>query len=182
MLKLAGSCRCGAVRFSMQSHAPHPYQLCYCTICRKTAGGGGFAINLSAAADSLDVKGRAALRVYRADLATKRAASTPAPANEISAENAVRALAVRSDLAGSHPSIRIRHRHVTPDASVSHAHHAAFKASWVEPDIGPNDQTFDDYPDMSIEEWHRAKASLAGLTNSRPLKAFAVLPFQPFTR
>ena len=32
-----------------------------------------------------------------------------------------------------------------------------FKASWVEPDIGPNDQTFDDYPDTSIEEWHRAK-------------------------
>src|SRR3954447_16501414 len=68
MLKLAGSCRCGGVRFSMQSHAPHPYQLCYCTICRKTAGGGGFAVNLSAVAESLEVKGRSAIRIYQADL------------------------------------------------------------------------------------------------------------------
>ena len=38
---LEGSCRCGAVHFSVQSHTPYPYQLCYCAICRKTAGGGG---------------------------------------------------------------------------------------------------------------------------------------------
>jgi len=35
-MRLEGSCRCGAVKFSVDSHAPQP--CCYCTICRKTAG------------------------------------------------------------------------------------------------------------------------------------------------
>jgi hypothetical protein len=34
-LLLKGSCRCGAVTFEIQSHTPAPYQLCYCSICRK---------------------------------------------------------------------------------------------------------------------------------------------------
>jgi hypothetical protein len=45
-ITLEGSCRGGAVRFSVASHTPCPYQLCYCSICRKTVGGGGFAINI----------------------------------------------------------------------------------------------------------------------------------------
>jgi hypothetical protein len=45
-IMLEGSCRCGAVRFSVASHTPYPYQLCYCSICGKTAGGAGFAINI----------------------------------------------------------------------------------------------------------------------------------------
>ena len=32
-----------------------------------------------------------------------------------------------------------------------------FKASWVVPDIGPDDQTFDLYPVESIEDWHRKR-------------------------
>ena len=45
-MRLEGSCRCGAVRFSVDSHTPYPYQRCYCSICRKSAGGGGYAINI----------------------------------------------------------------------------------------------------------------------------------------
>ncbi|HEY0291508.1 MAG TPA: GFA family protein, partial [Hansschlegelia sp.] len=30
------------------------------------------------------------------------------------------------------------------------------KASWVEPAVGPDDLTFDEYPAQSIEEWHRS--------------------------
>jgi hypothetical protein len=29
------------------------------------------------------------------------------------------------------------------------------KASWVEPQIGPNDDCFDGYPKLSIEDWHK---------------------------
>ena len=32
-----------------------------------------------------------------------------------------------------------------------------FKAGWVEPAIGPNDQSFDEYPEESIEDWHRKR-------------------------
>jgi hypothetical protein len=29
------------------------------------------------------------------------------------------------------------------------------EASWVEPQIGPNDDCFDGYPKLSIEDWHK---------------------------
>ena len=66
--KLEGSCRCGAVHFSVMSHTPYPYQLCYCSICRKTAGGGGFAINLTGDAKTLKVRGKKAIRIFRAKI------------------------------------------------------------------------------------------------------------------
>ena len=67
---LEGSCRCGAVRFRCRSHTPQPYQRCYCTICRKTAGGGGYAINLGADARTLEIEGPGkAIGVYRAEIA-----------------------------------------------------------------------------------------------------------------
>ena len=61
---LKGSCHCRAVTFSLRSETPHPYLWCYCSICRKTAGGGGYAINIMGKAESLKVKGRS--KVYRA--------------------------------------------------------------------------------------------------------------------
>lgn len=65
-MKLEGSCHCGKVRFSCESRAPYPYNYCYCSICRKTAGGGGYAINLHADRDSLELEGEEHIRVYHA--------------------------------------------------------------------------------------------------------------------
>ena len=31
------------------------------------------------------------------------------------------------------------------------------KASWVQPEIGQYDQRFGEFPDESLEEWHRAR-------------------------
>jgi hypothetical protein len=39
---------------------------CYCSICRKTAGGGGYAINLGALTDTLEVEGEENLSFYQA--------------------------------------------------------------------------------------------------------------------
>jgi hypothetical protein len=39
---------------------------CYCSMCRKTAGSGGFAINLGAVHATLKVQGQEHLSVYRA--------------------------------------------------------------------------------------------------------------------
>jgi hypothetical protein len=47
-MRLEGSCHCRAVQFSVESHGPVPFMHCHCSICRKTAGGGGSAINLGA--------------------------------------------------------------------------------------------------------------------------------------
>ena len=67
-MSLEGSCRCGAISFSVDSHTPYPYQRCYCSICRKSAGGGGYAINIMGLADTLKVKGRRAVRVWNAPI------------------------------------------------------------------------------------------------------------------
>src|SRR6516162_2727242 len=67
-LRLEGSCRCGAVSFSVDSHTPYPYQRCYCSICRKSAGGGGYAINIMGVADTLKVKGKRVLGVWNAPI------------------------------------------------------------------------------------------------------------------
>ena len=32
-----------------------------------------------------------------------------------------------------------------------------FKPSWVVPDIGPKDLVFQEYPEQSIEDWHRSR-------------------------
>jgi hypothetical protein len=61
---LEGSCHCGSIRFRVESGTPYPYQECYCSICRKTAGGGGYVINLGADADTLEVEGEEQLSVY----------------------------------------------------------------------------------------------------------------------
>ena len=67
-MDLHGSCHCGAVSFSLRSLHAVPYQRCYCSICRKTQGGGGYAINLGGESKTLKVEGRENIRVYRAKI------------------------------------------------------------------------------------------------------------------
>ena len=73
---LRGSCHCGAVAFTLKSTTPYPYMRCYCSICRKTGGGGGYAINIMGEAATLKVKGKAALSVYRARLGSGKRKTT----------------------------------------------------------------------------------------------------------
>jgi hypothetical protein len=68
-MQLEGSCHCGKVRFRVQSHTPYPYMRCYCSICRKTQGGGGYAINIMGEASTLRVRGAKHVAVYRARIA-----------------------------------------------------------------------------------------------------------------
>ncbi|HAG40740.1 MAG TPA: alanine acetyltransferase, partial [Pseudoalteromonas sp.] len=70
-MKLKGACHCGKVTFSVSSKHPYPYNLCYCSICRKTAGSGGFVINLSAQYSTLEVTGREHITVYHAKVGDK---------------------------------------------------------------------------------------------------------------
>ena len=78
---LDGSCHCGAVRFACESHTPQPYQRCYCAVCRKTAGGGGYAVNIMATNSSMRIEDPdGARRVYRATLADGDGAPFTSPA------------------------------------------------------------------------------------------------------
>jgi hypothetical protein len=131
-ITLEGSCRCGAVRFSVASHTPYPYQLCYCSICRKTAGGGGFAINIMGDARTLAVIGRRPLRIYHAEIGDDGNCETSSGERHFCSKCAS-ALWLFSP---EWPEL------VHPFA-------------WVEPAIGPHDLVFEEYPEQSIEQWHR---------------------------
>ena len=73
-MKFEGSCHCGAVRFTLASQTPYPFMRCYCSICRKTAGGGGYAINIMGDAKSLRVRGKKFVTVFRARMRDKGSA------------------------------------------------------------------------------------------------------------
>lgn len=154
---LKGSCHCGAVRFEVESHTPAPYQLCYCSICRKQQGGGGYAINLAAIHATLNVEGRENLGVYRARIHDDEHATGETSSGE---RNFCRqcgsalwlydpkwpelihpfASAIDSDL-----PVPLEHTHLM----------LKYRSGWVEPDIAPQDRAFDIYPAESIADWHK---------------------------
>ena len=70
-MRLEGSCCCGAVKFTVESNTPYPYMRCYCSICRKTAGGGGYAINIMGIAATMRLRGKKFVKVFRARLRDK---------------------------------------------------------------------------------------------------------------
>jgi hypothetical protein len=149
---LEGSCHCGAVSFTVESATPQPYMRCYCSICRKTAGGGGYAINLGARAETLEVSGEENLSVYQAVL---REGEAPSPGRRHFCKRCGSALwvfdprwpelvhpfASAIDSALPVPPERV---HIILDS----------KASWVEVPEGPKDRHFAEYPDESIAQWH----------------------------
>jgi hypothetical protein len=158
-MRLEGSCHCGAVRFTLRSPHPYPFNLCYCSICRKTAGGGGYAINLGGDYASLEVAGREHVRVYHARMREPGAAAG-SPEEESPAERNFCGICASClwlwdprwpDLVHPFASAIDSPLPVAPERT-----HLMLgsKASWVEPAIGPRDQTFAEYPDESISAWH----------------------------
>lgn len=156
---LKGSCRCGGVRFQVKSHTPVPYQLCYCSICRKTQGGGGYAINLGAMSDTLKIEGEEHLGRYRATIHDDER-----PAPEVSTGERRFCRACGSALWLYDPTwpelVHPFASAIDTDLPVApqRVHlMLKYKASWVEPDIRPGDTTFDLYPTESIADWHKRK-------------------------
>ena len=154
-MTLEGSCRCGAVRFSVQSHTPVPYQLCYCSICRKTAGGGGYAINLGGVAESLSVAGREALEVYRAQVIRDglRCTSTGERNFCTRCGTALWLYDPRwPELVHPHASAVDTALPAAPER----VHiFVADRPGWVPLPEGPAEIHFDQYPELSLAEWHR---------------------------
>jgi hypothetical protein len=152
-MHLEGSCRCGAVGFSVDSHTPYPYQRCYCSICRKSAGGGGYAINIMGDAATLKVRGRPALRVWHPPIDGEPGSAeryfcakcgTPLWVSDKQWPELVHpfASAIDTPLPKSPANVHLLLRD---------------KAPWVEPQIGPEDEVYDGYPALSIEDWHRRR-------------------------
>lgn len=157
-IRLEGSCRCGAVRFAADSNTPQPYQLCYCTICRKTAGGGGFAINIMAQEATLAVEGRGALGLYRAEIAGEDGRCGRSEGQRHFCTRCGTALWLFDPRWPElvHPLASAIDTDLPVPAERTHIM-LRYKASWVEPEVREIDETFDLHPEESIEEWHRAR-------------------------
>ena len=147
---LEGSCRCGAVRFRVESPEPYPFMLCYCSICRKTAGGGGYAINLGALTDTLEVEGEESISVYRATIDGEQS-----PAQRRFCRSCGSALWVYDPRWPElvHPFASAVDTPLPAPPRSTHIMLAS-KAPWAEPQFKRGDKRFDGYPDESIAEWH----------------------------
>lgn len=152
-MELEGSCQCGAVSFTVQSHTPVPYQRCYCSICRKSAAGGGFGINIGAIADTLSVDNWEGLDLFHAALSN----------GERSAAERYFCKACGSQLwlfderwpEQVHPLASAIDTELPVPVSTTHIM-LAEKPDWVAADIRDGDRTFDHYPDLSLADWHKA--------------------------
>lgn len=156
MPRLEGSCACRAVRFAVRSHTPVPYMRCYCSICRKSAGSGGYAINIMADAATLEVTGRENLGVWQA-IVDRGDGPEESPARRHFCARCGSALWLADPrwpawiypLAGAIDTplpAPPQNVHILLDS----------KASWVDVPAGPKDVHFPAYPELSIEDWHRA--------------------------
>ena len=153
---LEGSCHCQRVRFRLESSHPYPFNLCYCSICRKTAGSGGYGINLGGASASLSVSGEEHIQVYRALLPDAGGAVVESPAERRFCQHCGSALWVWDPRWPEliHPfASAIDTPLPTPPERVHLMRDS--KASWVNPAIGPHDQQYAGYPVESIAEWHQ---------------------------
>lgn len=156
-MQLEGSCHCGSVHFSVDSAHPYPFNRCYCSICRKTSGGGGYAINLGGDFATLKVDGVQFISVYEAMIEDPVSGKQqPSPAQRNFCKICGSALwlwdprwpelvhpfasAIDTDL-----PLPPEHTHMMLGS----------KAGWVEIHAGPNDKQFDEYPQESLADWHR---------------------------
>ncbi len=153
-MRLDGSCHCGQVRFSLESKQPWPYQRCYCSICRKT-GGGGFMINLGGDMRTMKIDGEDNLAHYCARVERK---------GEVVQSKHRRFFCKRC---GCHlyawhenwPDIvhPVASAIDTPLPDPPGRVHLMLgsKADWVPVQAEPDDEQYDAYPAKSLAVWHR---------------------------
>ncbi|KAF0190459.1 MAG: glutathione-dependent formaldehyde-activating protein [Gammaproteobacteria bacterium] len=156
---LNGSCHCGGVTFRVRSAHPVPFNLCYCSICRKTAGGGGYAINIGAEFATLDVTGREHINVYQAWIPDAESGERKqSPAQRSFCNQCGSALWVWDprwpELVHPFASAIDTDLPVAPERT-----HLMLgsKANWVPVNAGPQDKQFDGYPQESLADWHRRR-------------------------
>lgn len=156
-MKIEGGCYCDAVKFSVDSQTPYPYLRCYCTFCRKTAGSGGYGVNIMAQAETLSVQGETNL-VYHYGMEHE-------PVTDELKQNENRRYFCRhcgSALWAVDPRWGqwlypfagcINSPLPTPPEAVHIM--LEFAAPWIEIPTGEGHRHFQRYPDESIEQWHK---------------------------
>ena len=155
-MQLEGSCHCGAVRFTVAGYAPVPFMRCYCSVCRKTAGGGGYAVNLGAKAATLRIEGEEHISVFHALIDGEES-----PAERRFCSRCGSALWLWDpgwpDLVHPFASAIDTPLPVPPEC----VHIMLdFRPAWVRLDVQDGEPQCAGYPTRSLEDWHRAHGLL----------------------
>ncbi len=156
-MELKGSCHCGSVTFTVQSAHPYPFNLCYCSICRKTAGAGGYGINLAGDADTLSVEGLESISVYQAKLPDAETGETKESTTQRSFCGKCGSALWVWDPGWPellHPFASAIDTELPTPPERTHLMLTS-KAPWVEVHAGSRDRKFDEYPNESIADWHK---------------------------
>lgn len=153
-MHLEGSCHCGAISFSVESRTPYPFNYCYCSICRKTTGGGGYAINIMGDTTSLRVQGGEHLSIYQAKIDGKTSTAMRHFCSKCGTHlwlwdprwpDLVHPLAAAIDTELPETPERV---HLMLGS----------KPDWCAiPPESAQDRHFDVYPEEAIEAWHEAR-------------------------
>jgi len=155
-MQLVGSCHCQKVKFHLESTHPYPFNLCYCEVCRKTAGGGGYAINLGGCSESLHCDGQEHVSIYRAELSDENGVKKKSRAERSFCGGCGSALWLWDptwpDLIHPFASAIDTELPATPEKTHLML---SFKASWVDCYTQDKHQCYEFYPDESIEDWHK---------------------------
>lgn len=151
---LEGSCHCQAVKFRCESRHPVPYQRCYCSICRKTGGGGGYLVNIEANASTLEVEGEGHVGTYRAMVEREGRRVQSRHERKFCRECGSHLWAFNSrwpDLL--HPVAGAIDSELP--APPEHVHMmVGSKASWAPVEGKAGDARYDAYPEKSLADWH----------------------------
>ncbi len=150
-MQLEASCCCGAVRFSVVAHAPIPYLRCYCSICRKTAGSGGYAMNLGARMSTLQVEGSEHIGMFCAGIDGEYSRIERSFCRRCGTALWLRD-PQRPDLV--HPFAGVIDTPLPKPPEQVHAMLGA-KANWVRLDAKMGERRYEGPAPQSIETWHR---------------------------
>lgn len=156
-MRLEGSCHCRKVRFTLESAHPYPFNLCYCSICRKTAGSGGYGINLGGDYATLDIEGKEHLNIYQVrQVDPKTGEESRSPARRHFCRHCGSALWLWDPRWPGlvHPFASAIDTALPAPPERTHLMLGS-KAPWVSPCVGESDKQFDEYPQESIAEWHQ---------------------------
>ena len=151
-MKLDGSCHCGAVRFSFEADSPVPYLRCYCSICRKVAGGGGYAINIGGSSASMEIEGEENISIYETGPMPE---GSDAPRGRRFCGKCGSALWNYDPRWPEliHPFASAIDSALPVPPQSTHIMLGS-KAPWVVPCVHDGDNVHDEYPDESLAAWH----------------------------
>jgi len=155
-MQLEGSCHCNSIRFSCESSQPVPFLKCYCSICRKLNGSGGYGINIGADFNTIQLIGEEFIDVYHATTTTHYSAPGVGKKSGRHFCNQCSSGLWNWDERWPslfHPYPSIIDTQLPQASSTTHIMLNS-KASWMHPPDSDSDKYFDEYPDESLQGWH----------------------------